>query len=168
MRVVGSYLGAALVSALIAVGLLFWGHVDPAAPHGPLQVPGLVLAWSPDFAIQTRRVGTFIATAGPEVTMPLRLLAAIIIFLVLNFAALVLYETTDDAWRGVHLWEAPKPLWATLIFTIMTSALYMAAVLWDIALLPRLALPPEGFAMAALAGGLAFGLGRPRREATED
>jgi len=164
MRVVGSYLGAALVSALIAVGLLFWGHIDPAAPKGPLQVPGLLMAWSPDFAIQTRRVGSFLATAGPEVTMPLRMLAATIIFLVLNFAALVLFETTDDAWRGVRFWEAPKPLWATLIFTIVTSTLYMAAVLWDVALLPRLALSPAGFAMAALAGGIVFGLGRPRHD----
>jgi hypothetical protein len=168
MRVVGSYLGAALMSALIAVGLLYWGHIDPSAPRGPLQVPGLVMAWSPDFAIQTRRLGTFLATAGPEVTMPLRLAAALVIFLVLNFVALVLFETTDDAWRGVRLWEAPKPLWATLIFTMMTSSLYMAAVLWDVALLPRLALSPAGFAMAALAGGIVFGLGRPRRAPIED
>ncbi len=167
MRVVGSYLGAALISALIAVGLLAWGHVDPLTPHGPLQVPGFLIAWSPDVAIQTRRAGAFLAAAGPEVTVPLQMLAATIVFIVLNFAALVLFETTDDAWRGVHLWEAPKPLWAALIFTILTSALYMGALLWDIAPLPRLGLPPAGFAMAALAGGIVFGLGRPRHAPEE-
>ncbi len=168
MRVVGSYIGAALVSALIAVALLVWGHVDPAMPRGPLQVPGALLALSPDIAIQTRRAGAFLATAGPEVTLPLQLLAATIVFVVLNFAALVLFETTDEAWRGVRLWEAPKPLWAALIFTVLGSSLYMTALLWDIAPLPRLGLPPAGFAMAALAGGIVFGLGRPRRVAEED
>lgn len=168
MRVVGSYLGAALVSALIAVCLLAWGHVDPLAPKGPLQVPGALIALSPDFAIQTRKAGTYLAAAGPEVTIPLRMFAATIVFVILNFAALVLFETTDEAWRGVRYWEQPKALWATLIFTILTSALYMAAILWEIAPLPRLGLPPEGFAMAAFAGGAVFGLGRPRREPFED
>ena len=168
MRVVGSYLGAALMSAMIAVTLVTWGHVDPSAPVGPLQVPGFVIAWSPDFAIQTRRFSTFLATAGPEVTVPLRLFTATVVYLVLNFAALVLYETTDDAWRGVRSWEVAKPLWATLIFTVMPASIYMAGLLWDVAPLPRMALTPAGFAMAAFAGGLFFGLGRPRREALEE
>lgn len=167
MRVVGSYLGAALVSAMIAVALLTWGFVDPSMTKGPLQVPGALVALSPDIAIQTRRAGSFLAAAGPEVTVPLQMLAATIVFLVLNFVALVLFETTDEAWRGVRFWEAPKPVWAALIFTLLGSALYMAALLWDVAPLPRLGLPPIGFAMAALAGGMVFGLGRPRR-ASED
>ena len=168
MRVVGSFLGAVAVSATIAAGLVAWGHIDPAAPKGPLQVPGFLIAWSPDIAIQTRRAGIFLASAGPEVTMPLRLIAAAVVFIVLDIAALVLFETTDEVWRGVRHWEMPKPLWAALIFTILPSSFYMAALLWDIAPIPRLALPPAGFAMAALAGGLFFGLGRPRREAHED
>lgn len=168
MRVVVSYVGAALISALVTVLLLTYGHVDPAAPKGALQLPGTIVAFAPEIAIQTRRAGTFIASAGPEVTIPLRLLAATIVFVVLNIAALVLFETTDDAWRGARLWEMPKPLWAALIFTTLTSAIYMAAILWDIAPLPRLGLTPAGFAMAALAGGLVFGLGKPRREPLED
>lgn len=168
MRVVGSYLGAAVVSALIAVALLTWGFVDPSMPRGPLQVPGTLVALSPDIAIHTRRAGTFLAAAGPEVTLPLSMLAATIVFLVVNFAALVLFETTDEAWRGVRLWEAPKPFWAALIFTLIGSALYMAALMWEVAPLPRLGLPPAGFAMAALVGGMVFGLGRPRRASEDD
>lgn len=167
MRVVGIYLGAALISGLVAVLLFAYGHIDPAAPQGALQVPGPLIALSPEFAIQTRRAGLFLASAGPEVTLPLRLLAATAVFVVLNVAALALFETADDVWRGARIWEAPKPLWAGLIFTLLSSALYMAAILWDIAPLPRLGLPPAGFAMAALIGGLAFGLGRPRRAALE-
>lgn len=164
MRVVGLYIGAALTSALIAVALLMWGHVDPGAPKGPVQVPGQIIAISPELAIQTRRAATFLAAAGPEVTIPLRFTAAMLIYLVLNFGALVLFETSDDAWRGVHVWEAPKPLWAALIFTTLSTAVYMAALLWQIAPLPRFGLTPAGFAAAALAGGLVFGLGKPRRE----
>ena len=168
MRIVVSYVGAALVSASIAVGLLAWGHVDPGAPKGPLQVPGALIALSPEFAIQTRRAGAFLASAGPEVILPVRMLAATLAFTILHFAGLVLFETADEAWRGHRLWEAPKPLWAALIFTTLGSALYMAALLWQIAPLPRLGLPPAAFAMAALAGGTFFGLGRPRRTAEED
>ncbi len=168
MRVVASYVGAALISASVAVLLLTFGHIDPTAPKGALQLPGMIVALSPEIAIQTRRAGAFLASAGPEVTIPFRLIAATIVFVVLNLAALVLFETTDDAWRGARLWEVPKPLWAALIFTTLTSALYMAAILWEIAPLARLGLTPAGFAMAALAGGLAFGLGKPRREALED
>ncbi len=168
MRVVGSFLGAALMSAMIAVTLLDWGHIDPSAPTGPIQVPGFVIAWSPDIAIQIRRLTTLLATAGPEVTVPLRLFGATIAFLVLNFGAVALFEATDDAWRGVRTWEAAKPLWATLIFTVLPSAFYMSALLWEIAPLPRLALTPAGFAIAAFAGGLFFGLGRSRREPLEE
>ena len=168
MRVVGSYLGAASISAAVAVTLLMWGHVDPATPTGPLRVPDFVVAWSPDTSIRLRRVATFLASAGPEVTVPLRVLAATLLFLLLDVVALVLYETTDDAWRGVAVWEGPKPLWAALIFTVLTSAIYMAALDWQIALIPRLGLPPSGFAAAALAGGLFFGLGCQRREPIEE
>lgn len=168
MRVVGSYVGAVVVSAVIAVGLLAVGHVDPSAPRGPLEVPGGLIAISPEFAIQSRRLGAFLASAGPEILVPLKFVGAVVVFAVMNFAALVLFESTDDAWRGVRLWEVPKPFWAALIFTSLGSALYMAALLWQVAPVPRLGLPPAGFALAALAGGVFFGLGRPRREALED
>jgi hypothetical protein len=168
MRVVGAYLGAALMSAMIAVTLLDWGHVDPSAPTGPMQIPGFIIAWSPDIAIQARRLTTFFASAGPEVTVPLRLFGATVAFLVLDFGAIALFEANDEAWRGVRPWEAAKPLWATLIFTILPSTLYMAALLWDIAPLPRLALTPAAFALAAFAGGLFFGLGRSRRDPVEE
>lgn len=167
MRVVAGYLGAASISAGIAVALLGWGHVDPSMPVGPLQVPGWVIGWSPDLAIGFRRFTSYLASAGPEVTIPLRLVATLLLFLIVDFGALVLFETTDEAWRGVAGWEAPKPLWAALIFAALTSALYMAALEWHIALVPRLGLPPAGFALAALAGGLVFGLQCPRREAEE-
>ncbi|MDK9696679.1 MAG: hypothetical protein OEL76_09825 [Siculibacillus sp.] len=168
MRVAGGYLGAALVSAVIAVALLVWGWVDPTAPAGPVQVPGWLIGWSPDIAIRFRNLGTFLASAGPEVTIPLRLAAALLLFLIVDLVALVLYETTDEAWRGVAVWEAAKPLWVTLIFTIVTSALYMAALEWRIAPVPRLGLSPSGFALAALIGGLFFGLGRPRNEPIDE
>lgn len=168
MRVVGGYLGAASISAVAAVALLGWGHVDPAAPTGPLQLPGWLIGWSPDFAIGIRRFTSFLATAGPEVTLPLRLVAALVLFLIVDLVALVLYETTDEAWRGVVGWEAPKPLWAAMIFTVVTSALYLAALEWQVAPVPRLAVPPSGFALAAMAGGLFFGLRCPRREPAED
>jgi hypothetical protein len=163
----GSYLGATLISASIALMLFAWGHVWTAAPTGALQLPGTIVALSPEFAIQTRRLGNFLAGAGPEVTLPLRFAAALAVFVVLDAAAWFLFEASNDAWRGVRAWEGAKPIWAALIFTTLPTALYMAALLFDVALLPRFGLAPTAFALAALAGGLFYGFGQPRREAIE-
>lgn len=168
MRIAGSYLGAAMVSACIAVLLLALGHVDPGAPRGALEAPRMLVVLSPEFAIQLRRADALLAGAAPEIVVTLRLLATTVAFAVLNAAPLVLFETTDDAWRGVRLWEVPKPIWAALIFASLSSAIYMAAVLLEIAPVPRLALPPAAFAVATLAGGLFFGLGKPRREPIDE
>ena len=167
MRIGGSYMGAVTVSAFFAVMLLTFGHIDPAMPRGAVQVPGLIVAFSPEIAIQARRAGVWLAAAGPEVLLPLKLAAALVVFLVVDFAAVLLFETTDDAWRGERVWEGPKPLWAALMFTALPSALYMTALLFQIAPIPRFGLSSAGFALAALAGGLAYGLGKPRREPVE-
>lgn len=167
MRVLGSYFGSGLISGVATTLLLAYGWADPTAPTGALEVPGQLIALSPDFAIQTRRVDIFLTAAGPEATTAFKTVVAIGVFLILNVAAYVLHESTDDAWAGVPAWERPKPLWAALIFTAVTSLAYTLGILFQVPLLPRLALTPPGFAIAAFAGGLAFGFGRPRNPPTE-